>query len=161
MSPREFPETVAVPNLQEFRSDASSLRAAYNAIASIDSLSAHLLYWARERGSGRVPKRGDDNKYRKDLIARSVDFGVITQIAKAQKHVLLDSTPHRGIQRASQVSRVQVRYDGSFHHDATLIHSATQVVIRMEDGLAAVLPIAQRALEFLKQEIREIECSRE
>lgn len=45
MTPKEFLEQIARPNVDDFQSDFDDMRRAFNAIAAVDALAAHLYEW--------------------------------------------------------------------------------------------------------------------
>src|SRR5579859_7128759 len=46
MTPRQFLNDIVCPNVKDFHDNYDNLRYAYNAIAAVDSLAAHLYVWA-------------------------------------------------------------------------------------------------------------------
>ena len=59
MIPRDFLETVVRPNVTEFNADYGKIQRAYNAVAAVDALAAHIYGWCNDectvgnRGIGR------------------------------------------------------------------------------------------------------------
>ena len=89
VTPREFLETVVRPNLAEFNADYGDVRRAYNAVAAIDALAAHIYVWCKENDPSGIADLNDDSHYRERLARYSSDFRLLCDIAKAQKHVHL------------------------------------------------------------------------
>jgi hypothetical protein len=88
MTPREFLEQVVRPNVEELKA-SSSLRHAYNAVAAVDALAAHIFNWLRQHVPAAVATCKNDTEYR-DLLARTHgDFALLRDLAKALKHVEL------------------------------------------------------------------------
>ncbi len=67
MTPRDFLEQIVQPNLSEFDADQSDLRRAFNALASVDALAAHMFAWLEANTPTAVPGIGDDSHYRPSL----------------------------------------------------------------------------------------------
>lgn len=89
MTPREFLEEVVKPNVSDFHGQFDSLRLAYNAIASVDSLAAHIFTWCKANTHPSVLGVADDTVYRGNLAVMNSDFSLLRDMAKAQKHVHL------------------------------------------------------------------------
>lgn len=91
----EFKRLILEPNLNSLMLVHDKLHIAFNAVSSVDSYSAHLFQAIQEVGvspmsilSGEV--RGDnDISFRELLAAHSKDFGLIRDVAKANKHAIL------------------------------------------------------------------------
>ena len=47
MTPGEFLQTVVRPNMEEFNADPGNVRRAYNAVAVVDALAAHIYMWCK------------------------------------------------------------------------------------------------------------------
>ena len=106
MTPREFLESVVRPTLNDARADPTSLRKSICAVAVTDMLAAHLYEARKEKGpqfdeNGKLIVR--DDAFREFLARQSADFRQLRDIAKAQKHVVLDQSPNRTVTQASQV----------------------------------------------------------
>jgi hypothetical protein len=91
MMPREFLEKVVRPNISEWEANFGSERHAYNPVAAVDSLTAHLYVWCKANAPAEIVGISDDSQYRASLARRSPDFGLLRDIAKALKHVQLTS----------------------------------------------------------------------
>ena len=89
MSPSDFLEVVVRPNVVDFKGDSASLRLAFNAVASVDALAAHLYHWRVVHNPAALRGAGGDSHFRRALAALSDDFRLIRDVAKAQKHVVL------------------------------------------------------------------------
>lgn len=92
--PQQFLEEVVQPNLVEFEAAVSNVRLAFNAVASVDALAAHIYVWCRENSenSNDAKKeiacvKTDDSYYRAKLASECPEFELLRDIAKAQKHV--------------------------------------------------------------------------
>jgi len=90
-TPREFLQIVVRPNIEDFHTHFADLRRAHNAISTLDALAAHLYVWATERAqhAPAVASLKDDSAYRAELAKSNLDFALLRDIAKAQKHVCL------------------------------------------------------------------------
>jgi hypothetical protein len=89
MTPLDHLELVVRPNMQAMRDDVADIRHAFNAIAAVDSLAAHIYWWAVHNKPGYVAEPDDDTGFRKRLVERDKDFRLVFDIAKASKHVRL------------------------------------------------------------------------
>src|SRR5262249_42244728 len=60
-----FLQTVVRPNMEEFNADHGNVRRAYNAVAVVDALAAHIYMWCKtsvpEPPGGRPAKDGSFN----------------------------------------------------------------------------------------------------
>ena len=86
----EFFKTVVQPNVAEFNADYGDIRRAYNAVAAIDALAAHIYVWCKTNAPSEIAGLADDTYYRERLAGCSSDFRLLRDIAKAQKHVHID-----------------------------------------------------------------------
>ena len=89
MGPREFRETVVAPNVREFRNYYGDLRHAFNAVAAVDALAGHIFLWCQINSPSMVVGLKDDGAYKTTLANADVDFRLLRDVAKAQKHVHL------------------------------------------------------------------------
>jgi hypothetical protein len=107
MTAREFLEQTVRPNLAELAADYADLRKAFNAFHAVDALAAHIYDCAgRQKGTGEP----DDIAFRERLCARSSDFALLRDLAKAVKHVVLErGTPK--ITKAAQISPRSLGWD--------------------------------------------------
>jgi hypothetical protein len=158
MTPREHLELVVRPNMSEMLANLDDLRLAFNAIAAIDALAAHIYWWAAHHRPAAVEGIGDDTEYRaKVLVPRSHDFQLMFETAKATKHVrLIRGTPPK-VRAADQVVAKasawgNIRWD-DFRWDTT------QVRIEPIGGEtpSTVEGVLTRALAFLEAEMATLE----
>ena len=89
MTPREFLDQVVRPNISDFHNGYNDFRYAYNAVASVDALAAHIFYWCKLNEPARVSGQKDDTAYREHLAKADPNFRLLRDTAKAQKHVQL------------------------------------------------------------------------
>jgi hypothetical protein len=87
MTPKEFLDDVVQPNVAAFHQDYASLRHAFNAIASVDALAAHLFVWCKANKPAETYSASSDTDYRHKLASLCPAFALLRDIAKAQKHV--------------------------------------------------------------------------
>src|SRR4051812_34740906 len=87
MKPKEFLAEVVHPNVAAFHEDFTNLRQAFNAVASVDALTAHLFVWCTANAPSEVAGVKDDTIYRYKLAGRCTDVGLLCDIAKTQNHV--------------------------------------------------------------------------
>ena len=76
------------PNVEELKA-SSGLRHAYNAVAAVDALAAHIFTWLHKHAPVAVATCKDDTQYREQLARTSDDFVLLRDLAKALKHVEL------------------------------------------------------------------------
>jgi hypothetical protein len=88
--PREFLNEIVQPNVEEFYINIGSKRHAFNAIAAVDSLAAHIYIWCKGNAPKVIADIRHDSAYRERLAEQSPDFRLLRDIAKAQKHVYLE-----------------------------------------------------------------------
>ncbi len=111
VSPREFLEVVVLPNRRELHENCADLRRAYNAIASIDALAAHVYFWLTTNAPTTVTHLKSDSAYREELAGKDPNFRLLRDIAKAQKHVVLN----RGNPQVTEASQLTSRPTGWGH----------------------------------------------
>ncbi len=141
MSPQEFLESVVLPNMDEF-SKGDDLRRAFNAIAAVDALAAHI-------SQNVSPQEKDDSRFRQNLADKNEDFKLVRDMAKAQKHVRLD----RGNPVLKEADRIKLRSLGWGEGEwgAGLWGGSPQVVVEMDSGETQIVgAVLERALAFLK-----------
>ena len=146
LSPREFVETIVRANLEKFDAHNGDLRHAFNAVAAIDALAAHLFHWCCENRRDEVAGIDNDSQYRKLLAGRNEDFRILRDAAKAFKHAKLD----QGNPDPSSAGAV-------FVASLTWKEPARQVVVRTHSGeIHAVDELATGATDFLLQEMERL-----
>lgn len=152
MTPRDYFQNIALPNLAEFEKDFGSMRAAFNAVMSADATAAHLFHWLKANHPLVVPT-GDDSSYRQTLANRNADFALIRDIAKAQKHVEL--TRHNpAVSSASQVQPKELGWGEAVWGESRW-GSPEQVYVTLNDGTTrGVEAIVRGALDFLNSEMQ-------
>lgn len=154
MTPRAFYQDVALPNLTEFENQFADLRAAFNAVAAVDSLAAHLFYWLKiHHPSSTLAK--DDSEFRHELGQRHPDFALIRDIAKAQKHVVLNR--HKPvINSASQISQQQLGW-GEAAWGESRWGGPPQIYVTLNDGtIRAVELLVRSSMAFLDGEMTKL-----
>lgn len=151
MTPAEFLETVVKPNRAELDANYRSVRLAFNCVAAVDALAAHLFWW-REK-SGCPSGCANDSAYRQTLAGRSPQFAIIRDIAKAQKHVeLRQGRPT--LTSASQVGVSGVGYgEGAFGRGR--FGGVAQVLVQLNDGTwDYVESLLDECIDFLENEMQ-------
>src|SRR5687768_14424314 len=63
VTPREFLEEVARPNVEDFLASSDDARRAFNAIAAVDALAAHIYSWCKGNSKAAVSGIKDDSDY--------------------------------------------------------------------------------------------------
>ncbi|GEM_PF-3711016 len=154
MTPRQFLNDIVCPNVKDFHDNYDNLRYAYNAIAAVDSLAAHLYVWANNHAPGSVSSASDDSHYRALLASRDSDFALLRDMAKAQKHVHL-SRGNPQIANADQISSRTVGY-GEGGYGEGRYGGVQQVLVDIDVAAAKfgyVETIIDSSLDFLEKEM--------
>jgi hypothetical protein len=155
MTPSQFLEQVVRPNVEDFYVDDADMRYAYNAVAAVDALAAHVYVWCKANAPAEVAGLNDDSHYRAKLSAAHDDFRLLRDIAKAQKHVRLkQGTPVIG--GAEQISTRAVGFgEGPMGHGC--FGGPPQVVIDVDTStMRYVRQIVESALRFLEGEMARL-----
>ncbi|MHB1104418.1 MAG: hypothetical protein ACYC0C_16905 [Devosia sp.] len=151
MTPREFLEQVVRPNEAEFEANFGSVRHAHNAVASVDALAARL-YHSLKASSQSATGAKDDSAYRQQLADANADFGVLRDLAKANKHFVLTQGQPK-ISSAAQVT-VEAPGWGEARWDEARWDSPDQVHVRLNSGdLRAVDYLVRAGIAFLDTEM--------
>ena len=159
MNPGEFLESVVRPNRADLAGDYASLRRAFNAVASVDALAAQLFDWLQHHRPDLVVGGEDDTQFRRRLAARSPEFRLVRDIAKAQKHVHLKKmTPL--LSRSDQVVAQPIGF-GEGRYGEGRFGGPEQVVVKLNEGspeesLEYVETTLDRAIVFLECELRSV-----
>jgi hypothetical protein len=157
MGPREFCAEVVAKNITDFHADYASLRLAFNTIASVDALAAHLCEWCRTNAPQELAG-GDDSTYRAALAKRNAAFEMLRDVAKAQKHVRLTKGNPK-VTLASQTSARGVGY-GEGGYGLGRYGGPEQVVIDDNNGdMHYVEHIVDEAVTFLLTEMDRLAVS--
>jgi hypothetical protein len=149
MTPREYFEQVVTPNLRELAQDYGNLRLALNAIHAVDALAAHIFYGAHDKLKLVSP---DDLAYRERLAWQDAEFGLLRDVAKAAKHVVLErGTPT--VSTAAQITSRGLGW-GEARWDEGRWDGPLQAVVLTDAGEHRVLEtVITRALAFLEKEM--------
>ncbi len=153
VTPREFLDNVVRPNITEFHAHIADERRAFNAVAAVDSLSAHIYVWCKSNAPQAIAAGiQDDSQYRGWLANSSPDFRLLRDIAKAQKHVhLTRGSPE--VTRAAQVTPRSLGFNEAPFNEGEF-DSPLHVVVTMDDGrLRYVAQIVTAALAVLEIEM--------
>ena len=67
MTPRQFLDEMVRPNVADFHRHIGSLRYAFNAIAAVDALAAHIYRWCEVNAPTEIASVADDTAYREEL----------------------------------------------------------------------------------------------
>jgi hypothetical protein len=157
MTPCQFLEQIVRPNVAEFHANDANMRHAYNAVAAVDALAAHIFVWCKTNAPAEVAGLCDDSKYRTKLAESHYDFSLLRNIAKAQKHVELTRSPPE-IAKAEQISTRPVGFgEGPFGHGR--YGGPPQVVVDIDTStMRYVRQIVDNALQFLEGELARLTC---
>lgn len=138
----KFNDEIVLPTLDEFHRDFSSLRRAFLAVATLDALAAQiyaqsvendldpfeLLGW-NEKGA---PLRSDDIEFRHRIAEDCESFGIIRDVAKANKHAALTRGTPR-VRQSEQVRSQSMPYGlGRFGEGRN--GGVRQIIVRLNDG---------------------------
>jgi hypothetical protein len=155
VTPGEFLQTVVRPNVEEFNADYGNVRRAYNAVAAVDALAAHIYVWCKTNAPSEIAGLADDTHYRGRLAGCSSDFRLLRDIAKAQKHVHLD----RGQPEVTTSAQVTTRAFGYGEggYGGGRFGGPPQVVVTSDNGeLRYVEKIMAAALVLLEAEMTRL-----
>ncbi len=156
MTPRDHLELVVRPNMRDMLADLEDLRLAFNAIASVDALAAHIYWWAVHYQPHAVAGIVDDTEYRaKALAPRNNDFRLVFEIAKATKHVRLTRGQPPSVRAADQLMAKSATWDDmrweSFRWDTTQV-----CISPIGEAAWSAESVLVRALEFLEEEMKRL-----
>jgi hypothetical protein len=159
MTLREFRDEVVLPNIADFNANFSSLRHAFNAIAAVDALAAHLYEWCKTNAPSEVQGIADDSHYREELAKRYHYFRLFRDIAKSQKHVRLTKLKSNPIvTQAEQVSARPVGFGEGGFGEGRFTDQA-QVVVDINPGTTQLVSsIVEQAHVFLEPEMNRLGC---
>ena len=156
MTPREFLNTLVRPNLAEFHQRYDDLRLAFNAVASIDAMAAHLYHWCvNNMPNELVGLRREDDGYREHLAGKHADFALLRDIAKAQKHVrLTKGTPQ--VQAAAQMNTRAIGWGEGGYGKGRYGGPPQVVVDKNAGGFEYVEELVDSAVAFLEAEMTRL-----
>ncbi len=86
MTPAEFHDEVAQPNMEYALRHPGDVRALVNAVLTLDALAGIIHAHGRGTGVATMAKHGTDDRYRDDLAAVSRSYRVLRDLAAALKH---------------------------------------------------------------------------
>jgi hypothetical protein len=142
------------PNLTEFHERFDDLRCAYNAVAAVDALAAQIFVWAKANAPAWVRASKNDITYREELSKRSEAFAFIRDVAKAQKHAVLEWGQPK-VRRSDEVISKPIGY-GEGLYGCGRYGGPAQVVVRSEQRVYFMESILDAALTFLEKELGSI-----
>lgn len=152
MTAREFLETVVKPNITDFKNAYGSLRHGSNAVAALDALAAHIFIWCKTNALNEIAGITDDSHYRETLSKKNTDFGLLRDIAKAQKHVHLTKGNPK-ISTAEQIESLSLGWDQA-SWDESHWNSHPQIVAETNDKQLVYLEtVIDKALIFIESEM--------
>lgn len=155
MSPRDFLAAVVQPNVDNFEREIASLLMAFNAIAAVDALAAHIFAWCQVHKPAEVDGLRDDSEYRASLSRRDAEFALLRDVAKAQKHVrLVQGQPK--VSLASQI-RTDAPPFGAMRWGEFTWGGEPHVVVTTDAGeYRSIVILVRHALQFLRDELDRI-----
>lgn len=90
MTPEEFRDAVARPNMVAALNDPGDVRAIVNAVLSLDALAGIIHAHGKASGTAGIADHKTDDKYRDMLAGISHSYRVLRDAAAALKHGILD-----------------------------------------------------------------------
>ena len=156
MGPRAYLDDVVRPNFAEIDPSKPSMRLVLNAVASVDALAAHIFHWCKRNAPHEVSGIDDDSAFREKKLAQAdPDFRLLRDIAKAQKHVILD----RGkptVSSAHQVSERPLGYGQGRWGEGTW-GGTPQIVVETDNGeFRSVDYLLKAGLSRLESEMKRL-----
>ena len=106
MTPREFLEEVAQPNMEHALRQPDDIRALVNAVLALDALAGLLHAHGRAADVPAMAKHEQDDRYRDDLAAVSRSYRVLRDLAASLKHGELKQKKARLVRRGEAVRSV-------------------------------------------------------
>jgi len=154
VTPRTFLEDIARPNVADFSENFSELRRAFNAVAAVDALAAHLYQYLNEISHQDVANIPDDSHYRNQIAQDFPDFGLLRDIAKSQKHVRLTRyNPKVSLAANTQVKQLGF---GAGRFGEGRYGSPKQVVVVTDAGENRVVEtLVKGSLDFLERRLMD------
>lgn len=152
MTPREFLDRVVRPNVDDLTAQFGDIRRAANAIAALDALPARLFAWCRANAPQHVAGMADDDAYRRALRRRNRDFELVSDAAKAGKHVVL-TRGKPSVDRADRVGPRSIGWDEGRWDDGRWDGPEQVVIEPVGDEPWGAEGVVLRALAFLEQEM--------
>lgn len=162
MTPQEFLETVVRPNMADLNADTGDIRAAFNAIASVDALAAHIYHWGISQEPPLIEKlRRDDDDFRERLESLNEDYRLLCDVARAFKHGRLrEKKKPRLVYSASEISPHTLMVDDMESFDRDWTEEPSVLIDRGEGKPLIARNVLERALEFLEGRMEEIGVAR-
>ena len=155
MTPREFLAEVVRPNVAEFHQHYADMRHAHNAISAVDALAAHIYAWCLAHAPHEIVGSRDDSAYRAALASQNAEFGLLRDIAKAQKHVHLTQGNPK-VSTAAQVNARPIGF-GQGPYGGGRYGGPPQVVVDLNSGgFQYVESIVKASLNFLEAEMERV-----
>lgn len=160
MTPREHLEMIVRPNMAEISNAHGDIRKFFNAATSLDALAASIYWWAAEKKCKVVQHLKDDDAYRRQLRNANEDFRLASEIARATKHIKVNSTGT--VKHVSQVTAIELMVDDALSWDDMRFDTPTQVAVLIPaipgatGSYAPAAAVLERALAFLELEMRSM-----
>ncbi|OFX12461.1 MAG: hypothetical protein A2516_07515 [Alphaproteobacteria bacterium RIFOXYD12_FULL_60_8] len=155
MGPIAHLEQIVRPNMNDLHTNFGDIRYAFNAVAAVDALAAHIFIWCRSNALSEVAEAKNDSDYRDQLAKINADFSLVRDIAKAQKHVHLS----RGSPQVSKANQVQSRQLGwgQAKWGEMRWGSPPQIVVETDTGEVRVVEsILKGAIMFLEDKMYKL-----
>lgn len=160
MDPVQFLRDIVEPNLADLRNDTTSLRKAFNVISAVDALAAHIHYWI-EANRPDVLVAKDDTHYRQVLADKHIEFALLRDLAKANKHFKLTRSPRRPplVSNSTQNTTMKLGWGEMEWADigATINAPDGNVIVTDNSGKVRVVDaVVHWSLELLRDEMRSV-----
>lgn len=163
MTPQEFLETVVRPNMADLNADTGDFRAAFNAIASVDALAAHIYEWGISQEPPLIEKvKRDDDGYRELLEDLNADYYLLCELARAFKHVKLRPRKKkpRLVFAAAEISPQTLMVDDMESFDRDWTTGPCVLIDRGDERPLIARNVLERALAFLEGHLEDIAVRR-
>lgn len=153
-----FRKEIVAPNVEDFEANQGAMHRGFNAVSAVDAYAAHIYREMMGLGRdpfgecGERPPRQDhnDTHFRGLLAAKSEQFRIIRDVAKANKHAFLTDERSAPIANGSgDTVSVEVGY-GRGAYGAGSYGARAQLVVNLRDGSKReLLPVLEAALSYL------------
>jgi hypothetical protein len=148
MTPREFLDQIAKPNLEEAMQNINDIRIAFNACAAVTALASHLFEYLKDNGLTRFARDGEFKT--KFLSQHSEQFRIVHDIAEAHKHARLVRTT---LVDSSDALRSEIKDAGYQRWNELLWDGTEAICVRVNGEQRVVIALVLHAIQFLDNEI--------
>jgi hypothetical protein len=128
----DFFDTHVLPTVNEWRNAPLDLRLAMQAAAALNQMADHYWYGYSSENRAQVFNQTAVGDFRRELAARSPNFGLIRDVAEAHKHVKLNRKD-RLLTSAGQTTVDKLGY-GEAEYGVAEWGGSSEVVIELDGG---------------------------